>query len=175
MPTTTAGLITWQQSRDSERRPQAPDPGTAVSAVAISADRQTLAVARDDRTVRVVDTATGRRTVLPGRTDRVVSAAFSPDGRTLATGAEDGTGRLWDLAQRTLATPRSSPQVFLSPDGHTLATGSDDDGTARLWPVTPGDPGAAVTRICHALHRGLTAHEWARYLPGRPVRHGCAS
>ena len=60
-------------------------------------------------------------------------------------------------------------------DEPPLVTDSDDDGTVRLWPVTPGDPDAAITSICHALHRGLTAHEWAQYLPGRPARRGCAS
>ncbi|QNT90403.1 WD-40 repeat-containing protein [Streptomyces griseofuscus] len=147
--------------------------------VVFSADGRTLAAATSESTEQLWDTATGRTratlTVPPGTSP----LAFSPDGHLRAAGGADGTVRLWDLAtgqaQRTLATPRSSPQVFLSPDGHTLATDSDDDGTVRLRPVTPGDPDAAVTSICHALHRGLTAHEWAQYLPGRPARRGCAS
>ncbi|MFH9663441.1 WD40 repeat domain-containing protein [Streptomyces sp. NPDC017248] len=141
-------------------------------------DGRTLA-ATSESTVRLWDTATGRQRSTLTHTSSVVSVSFDPDGRLLAAGGADGTVRLWDLAtgqaQRTLATPRASPQVFFSPDGRTLATDSDDDGIIRLWPVAPDDPDAAVTRICHALHRELTAHERAQYLPGRPARHGCAS
>ena len=75
-----------------------------------------------------------------GHTDAVWSVAFSPDGKTLASGSDDGTVRLWDLAtHRQLGTPftgntKQVDSVAFSPDGKTLASGGWD-GTVRLWDV----------------------------------------
>ena len=67
-----------------------------------------------------------------------------PDGRTLATGSDDTTVRMRDLADRTRPSPLGPPltghtdrvvSVAFAPDGHTLAT-SSDDATVRLWDLT---------------------------------------
>jgi WD40 repeat protein len=72
----------------------------------------------------------------------VYSVAFSPDGKTLASGAGDGTIKMWSMADgrelRTLSS--NSEQVYsvaFSPDGKALASGLGDH-TIRLWDVNTG-------------------------------------
>ncbi|MEU4766392.1 hypothetical protein AB0H12_24355 [Actinosynnema sp. NPDC023794] len=68
---------------------------------------------------------------LAGHSRQVASLAFGPDGHALASGAMDGTVRLWDVSGQLRANQPLTGHVgpvyaaAFSPDGRTLATGGD--------------------------------------------------
>jgi WD40 repeat protein len=79
---------------------------------------------------------------LTGYTSDVWSVAFSPDGRLLASGSNDKTIKLWEVASGSLVRTLSGHtdwvrSVAFSPDGRLLASGSYDD-TIKLWEVASG-------------------------------------
>jgi eukaryotic-like serine/threonine-protein kinase len=81
---------------------------------------------------------------LRGHTNELWTVAFSPDGRILATGARDGTARLWDVTTGTslgepLAHPAPVWTVAFGNDANRLATYSGDSkqpAVVRLWDLT---------------------------------------
>jgi WD40 repeat protein len=91
----------------------------------------------------------GKIATLKGHDSIVYSVSFSPDGKTLASGSEDKTIKLWDVATGkpiTTLTGHTSTVygVSFSPDGKTLASRSDDK-TIKLWDVATGKPITTLT------------------------------
>jgi WD40 repeat protein len=113
----------------------------------------------------------------------VLSVAFTEDGNTLATGSEDRTVILWDVADPTAPRPLGKPltdhtgavwSVAFTGDGGTLATGSRD-GTTILWDTSGllDLRRRTVDIACQRAGRGLGREEWDLYMPDMPYRETC--
>ncbi len=105
-----------------------------VYAAAWSADGARLYTAGGDRTIGVVDAATGElKGRLEGHTGAVLALAVS--GELLVSGGADATIRVWKDGRllRTIANHGGGVQALaFAPDGIRLASGSADR-TVRIW------------------------------------------
>jgi WD40 repeat protein/tRNA A-37 threonylcarbamoyl transferase component Bud32 len=113
-----------------------------VTSVACSLDGTILAVAHQDRLIRLWETAAGKkRDELIGHLDQVSALAFSPDGRTLASASHDRTVKLWSVRAAAEVASFEAHQgkvhcLAFSPDGTTLASGGETlhgRGEVYLW------------------------------------------
>ncbi|KAI5892000.1 WD40 repeat-like protein [Schizophyllum commune H4-8] len=110
-----------------------------VNCVTFSPDSTRVAIASDDRKVRVWDVETQLPVgVLEGHDRPALCVAFSPDGTRLVSGSVDETLRLWDLATgQQIGEPLYGHKswvesVSFSSDGLYIASGSADR-SIRLW------------------------------------------
>jgi WD40 repeat protein len=118
-----------------------------VTAIAFSADGDTLASGHDDGTARFWDVGTqrylGEITVCP-RPIPVSAIAFSPNSHFIATAGEDRVVRVWDefshkqLCELNSHTDRI-PALAWSPDGCLLISAGWDT-SARVWQPPQPDP-----------------------------------
>jgi hypothetical protein len=110
--------------------------------------------------------------------------AISPDGRMLATDSgTDHDAAVWDIddqsAPRRTGTltghKETVDEITWSSDGRLLATISVYDQVVRLWKIpTPAAAEAdPVREACRIAGGGLTAEQWASYVPGLSYRRTC--
>lgn len=85
-------------------------------------------------------------TMAPSHRDSVTSVALSDDGAVAATGGDDGTLRVWDVATRRetrrLGDVRGGRYRFvsMSGDGRLLAAAEQRGKVVTLWSVADGRP-----------------------------------
>ena len=120
-----------------------------INSILFNSDGQTLISGSQDGTLRMWNVTTGEqrqtftnRRVSEDQTSQPVAvstASFSSDGTTLASGNQDGSVFLWDVAtgqqQGTfIGHTDAISEISFSPDGQTFASTSLD-GSIHLWDV----------------------------------------
>ena len=128
-----------------------------VLSVAFSPDGSRLISGLGDKTIRLLNIASGREIRrFTGHTDGVSSVVFSPDGSRLASGSWDKTIRLWDIASgREIRrftgkedwSGHNPVAVAFSPDGSRLVSGSNSK--ILLWDIASGRE-----IVCFTGHKG---------------------
>jgi eukaryotic-like serine/threonine-protein kinase len=117
-------------------------PDGQFAAAAITPDETKPAV----MAVKVWNVMTGAPvSTLKGHLFPINGIVFRPDGRQLATAANDGTVRLWDVTRGTEVgfLKSNDPKkwrllcVAFSPDGALLAAG-DGEGSVTVWEAATG-------------------------------------
>ncbi|HUS30188.1 MAG TPA: protein kinase [Kofleriaceae bacterium] len=111
---------------------------TKLNMTVWSPDGQTVALVGIHNDLTLVSVKTGEVTELRGHTDSIYTAEFSRDGKTLLTASDDGTARVWNIADRSsrVLTGHDDDvyRARFSPDEKTVATASLD-GSIRVWPI----------------------------------------
>lgn len=163
----------WQWLRAEQQRQVAEDAKNHLAAerdqaqLALSRQLATQAIARQNDQLdlglllsveanRITQTVDARRslraglvsnsrltTYLHAHDDRVTSVAFSADGQTMASGSNDNTIVLWDVASGLPLTPPLTGHednvlsIDFSPVDQIVASAGDDK-TIRLWDAATG-------------------------------------
>lgn len=143
-------VLIWNLD-DLDRPPRTISLEDDVSAL-VYADNGDLLVAASDRVYRLTfdGTAWAISRIIDRQGSRIMTISFDPHNQRLATGAEDGTYRLWALGgpsdaarlERSLQY-QTIYSVAFSPDGKEVAAGGKD-GKVRLWDLERASADAQV-------------------------------
>ncbi|WP_145435621.1 WD40 domain-containing protein [Lacipirellula limnantheis] len=142
-----AQIKLWRPATYAEQRELAAgdeDSRDAILSARFSPDGQQIVTAGRDRTASVWNANSLERLehLAEGHDFLASSAIFFGDGSRLATGAGDGTVRLWDVATgaetRRLDDTGRTAALDVSDNAELIATGGDA-GTAIVWDANSGD------------------------------------
>jgi WD40 repeat protein len=130
--------------------------------VAFSPDFKWLAGDCTDKTIKIVELASGKQLHSLESGVRITRLRYNSDGSLLASvGFEEKFLRIWDpkkgLEIRKISTPDRLIQVVFSPDGKWIAAGTgSSDKSARVWEAATGrevlrlhDPSAPIGAVSH--------------------------
>jgi WD40 repeat protein len=132
----------WDPLTGKEQR-RLDDPGVQSGEVAFSPDGKLLALDCDDRTICLLDLATGKEVRRLGGDRRISSFAFALGGKAIAASTREGVV-MWDVATaqalRSFLTedPAILPRLIFSPDGRTLAVANGGGEAVCLWDAATG-------------------------------------
>jgi WD40 repeat protein/transcriptional regulator with XRE-family HTH domain len=110
---------------------------------AYSPDGKRLAIVMPDRTVKMIDPASGEEIALTGQIDANFAISFNGDGSRLVTTVGENTPKIWDARTGRELVALHGHTDFISSavfdlTGTRLLTASDDR-TARVWDAITGE------------------------------------
>ncbi|MCA9261236.1 MAG: protein kinase, partial [Planctomycetales bacterium] len=153
----------WSPGEYAERQSLASDAtGEALMVGKFSRDGAAIVTAGRDRTARLWNARSGENLgeFAEGHDYLATSAEFFDGGARLATGAGDGSVRIWDVTTgaevAVLSGTGTAAALDVTADGKWAATGGPDD-MVRVWDVQKGivvaeliGHEAEVTAVCFA-------------------------
>jgi WD40 repeat protein len=149
----------------------------ASSAVAWSPDGRAVAIVGEAGSGLELRRASDGGRIRGGWRDHAhtSSLAFNPDGSLLASGGDDGTVVLRDVATGARYGPplvaSSNKPVFVTFDPTGRLVVASSDGGLWRWDVTLH---ALLDRACAIAGRNLTRAEWDELQTGQPYIRACA-
>ncbi len=126
----------------------------SINTLALSPKGELLAAALGygGGTIRLWDARSGKfRSEFTNHTGQVASLAFTPDAEQLISASQDGTLRIWSVAQSAeLRCLRSSGEALMAlallPESRTLVTG-DSKGSICFWDLAVSRPTTSHSQL----------------------------
>ncbi|MEZ2230625.1 AAA-like domain-containing protein [Microcoleus sp.] len=129
----------------------------AITSVAFSPDRQIIATAGVDDSVRIWSLSGQKLSEWKALQKSINVLNFSPDGKILATAGKDSTVKLWDLSGKKIykfkAMSGSVTSISFSPDSKFLAA-AGIESNAAIWQISP-IPKTRLLPVFLPGHNGL--------------------